>query len=101
MPDIPAQINALVNIVLGGMLFVWALKCSKYSSTPFGKYIRYIYALIGLCWGAFYLATFLGAFDNINTIRLGQMIFRPMVTVTLATLVIDNIWRKKLNGGCK
>lgn len=99
--DLPAQINALVNVVFGVMLSVWALKCAKASSTLFSRYIRYIYVLIGLCWGGFYIATFIGTFNNINTIHLGQMIFRPMVTVTLATLTVDHIWKKKMNGGCK
>jgi hypothetical protein len=99
--NLASQINSLVNVVLGIILVVWALKCSRHSSTPFGKWIRYIYALIGLYWSGFYIATFFGAFNNMDTIHLGQMLVRPMVTVTLATIAVDHIWKKKLNGGCK
>jgi hypothetical protein len=99
--NLPAQINAIVNVVLGIMLSVWALKCAKHSLTPFSRYIRYMYVLVGLCWSGFYIATFFGAFNSLDTIHLGQAIFRPMVTVTLATLAVDHIWKKKMNGGCR
>jgi hypothetical protein len=100
-PDFAAQINALVNVALGAIVSIYAFRCSEVATTPFGKWIRYIYVLVGLCWSGFYIATFVGAFNNINTIHLGQMIFRPTVTVTLAVIAVDHIWKKKLNGGCK
>ena len=96
-----AKINALVNVFLGFLLAFQAFQSRKYINKKFYLCVNFVYGLIGLYLGVFYALVFFETLSFIDSILVGRLLVRPVLTILLTNAVVEMIWTKKIIQGGK
>ena len=88
------EINAAVNITMSGLVLYSSVLVYRYGWIP-----RYLFASFIVCclgWIALYAVVLLHNPLNIDSILLGRIFIRPLITLTLGTIAATFIYRLKL-----
>jgi len=88
LPDV----YTAANIFLGLIVAVLNARYWRRSTKPW-RWIKGVYAFVGLAWSAVYFIA-LVAYDT-NMGPLGPLLVRPVITITLAALASGAIIRNK------
>lgn len=89
-----AQIFAIINIILGGLVFILQMRLFRIYKTS--RSIRVLLALIGLYWcGLYIFVALVEPGEIISAVEFGHVFVRPAFAFTLSVMVAMSIYRLK------
>ncbi len=88
-----ASILAWINMALGVALAFFSLRYLHNSSRHIARWVKILYAAIGIYWGSLYLFVAINPPGVIDPVWFGQVWVRPAFTITIAVMTAGAIYR--------
>ncbi len=96
MPDLPANILSLLNIIFAFGVFAIGLIDARHAP-PNVRWLKIMQAAIGLYWAALYICILGGWAAGFDNVQFGRLFVRPAFTLTLGLTFSAVLFRARRN----
>lgn len=86
-------INAVVNLFAAALVLYTSIKVYRCGMLP--KYLFVLFWIIGIGWIALYIFVVFGHQIDIDSVVIGRVFIRPLITLTLGAIAATFIHRAR------